>query len=203
MQLIGRRSSVFTRMALILAAELDVPLPLEPIADMNCVDPEFYGGNPALKLPVLRLEGSMLFGALNICRAIAERCNSPKLIIWPEQTAGILSRNAQELVWHGMAAQVQLVMGTMVNSLPADNPYFVKSRAGLEGALQWLDARVGDCIATLPPRGLSLFEVSLFCLVDHVAFRPTVSLDPCPELTAFCRRFGERESARRTAYRFD
>jgi glutathione S-transferase len=203
MQLIGRRSSVFTRMALIFAAELDVPLPLEPIADMNGLGPEFYAGNPSLKLPVLRLEGSVLFGALNICRAIAERCNTPKLIIWPEQTAGILSRNAQELVWHGMAAQVQIVMGTVVNALPADNPYFVKARAGLEGALHWLDARVGACIATLPPRGLSVFEVSLFCLVEHIAFRPTIPLDAFPELTAFCSRFGERESARRTAYRLD
>ena len=99
MQLIGRRSSVFTRMALMFAAELGVPLPLEPVPDMNRTEPEFYAGNPALKLPVLRLDGSVLFGALTICRAIAERCNSPRLIVWPEQMTDILSRNAQELVW--------------------------------------------------------------------------------------------------------
>jgi len=203
MQLIGRRSSVFTRMALMFAAELGVPLPLEPIPDMNRTEPEFYAGNPALKLPVLRLDGSVLFGALTICRAIAERCNSPRLIVWPEQMTDILSRNAQELVWHGMAAQVQIVMGTVVNGLPPDSPYFVKAHAGLMGALHWLDERVGTCIAALPPRGLSVFEISLFCLVEHIAFRPTVPLDSFPELTAFCSRFGERESARRTAYRFD
>jgi len=102
-----------------------------------------------------------------------------------------------------MAAQVQLVMGTVLNDLPPDNGYFVKARAGLEGLLHWLDARVAGCIAALPPHGLSVFEVSLFCLVEHLAFRPTVSLDPYPALTTFCARFGTRESARSTAYRFD
>jgi glutathione S-transferase len=190
-------------MPLIFAAELGVPLEVEPVPDMKALESVAYGGNPALKLPILRVEGTVLFGALNICRALAERGSSPKLIFWPEQATDMLSRNAQELVWHAMAAQVQLVMGTVVNGLPADNAYFVKSRAGLEGALRWLDARVGQCIAALPPRGLSVFEVSLFCLVEHLAFRPTVPLDPYRELTAFCGRFGSRESARQTAYRFD
>ena len=203
MQLVGRRSSVFTRMPLIFAVELGVPLEVEPVPDMKVLESGAYAGNPALKLPILRVEGTVLFGALNICRALAERCNSPKLIIWPEQATDMLSRNAQELVWHAMAAQVQLVMGTVVNELPADYGYFVKARAGLEGALRWLDAHISQCIAALPPRGLSVFEVSLFCLVEHLAFRPTVSLDPCRELTAFCARFGSRESARQTAYRFD
>jgi len=190
-------------MPLIFAAELGVPLDVEPVPDMTVVDSEAYAGNPALKLPILRVEGTVLFGTLNICRALAERCNSPKLIIWPEQATDMLSRNAQEMVWHAMAAQVQLVMGTVVNALPADNGYFVKTRVGLEGALRWLDARVGQCIAALPPRGLSVFEVSLFCLVEHLAFRPTVPLESCPGLTAFSSHFGARESARRTAYRFD
>ena len=79
----------------------------------------------------------------------------------------------------------------------------MKARAGLEGALRWLDAHISQCIAALPPRGLSVFEVSLFCLVEHLAFRPTVPLGPYPELTGFCARFGSRESARQTAYRFD
>ena len=203
MQLIGRRSSVFTRMALMFAAELGVPLPLEPIPDMNRTEPEFYAGNPALKLPVLRLDGSVLFGALTICRAIAERCNSPRLIVWPEQMTDILSRNAQELVWHGMAAQVQIVMGTVVNALPAENPFFVKLKTGFEGALGWLDAHVEAVVRGLPPRDLSLFEVSLYCLVEHLVFRKNLSVAPYSRLTDFCRDFRERPAVRATEYRFD
>jgi hypothetical protein len=37
-----------------------------------------------------------------------------------------VSRNAQELLWYSMAAQVQLAIGTMVARLPADSVFFVK-----------------------------------------------------------------------------
>jgi len=94
-------------------------------------------------------------------------------------------------------------MGTVINHLPAEDGYFAKARTGLEGGLQWLDARVGQCLAALPSRGLSVFEVSLFCLVEHLAFRPTVALDDFPALRRFAAAYGARESARNTAYRFD
>jgi glutathione S-transferase len=203
-QIVGRSSSLFTRMPLIFAEELAVPFELVPVHDMTALGPEVYAGNPALKLPILRMENAALFGALNICRAIDERAERPARIVWPEEQRSILSRNAQELVWDGMAAQVQLVLGTKVGNLPADNVYFSKARAGLEGALQWLDAHVTDVISKLAtPRRLSVFEVSLFCLVDHLVFRDTVSVEPYPSLLQFSRAYSERPSARRTAYRFD
>lgn len=203
MQLVGRHSSLYTRMPLMFACELGVPLDFQPVPDMTRIDVASYAGNPALKLPILRLEGAELYGALNICRAIAENSTSQKLIIWPELLADTLSRNAQEMVWHAMGAQVQVVMGTVVNHLPAEDGFFAKTRAGLDGALGWLDARVHDCLAALPPRGLSVFEVSLFCLVEHLAFRPSVALDPYQALRAFAAAYGARDCARRTAYRFD
>ncbi|HMA10482.1 MAG TPA: glutathione S-transferase N-terminal domain-containing protein [Steroidobacteraceae bacterium] len=203
MQLVGRHSSLFTRMPLMFACELGVPLEFVPVPDMTRTDAASYAGNPALKLPILRMQGTELFGALNICRAVAENSTSQKLIIWPELLADTLSRNAQEMVWHCMAAQVQLVMGTVVNHLPAQDGFFAKARAGLQGSLQWLDARVHECLSALPPRGLSVFEVSLFCLVEHLAFRPTIALDGQPALRAFAAAYGERDCARRTAYRFD
>jgi glutathione S-transferase len=163
-----------------------------------------YGDNPAMKLPVLRLNGSVLFGAQNICRALAEGSSRSVRIIWPEDLGDHLSRNAQELVWHGMAAQVQLVFGVMICKLPADNPYFVKATEGFDGALRWLDARLGDVLRQLPPaRDLSLFEVSLFCLLDHLRFRPTVSITPYQALAFFAQQFGERSAAKCTAYGFD
>lgn len=43
--------------------------PLRPTAR----GPEVYGGNLTLRLPILRINGSVLFEAQNICRAIADR----------------------------------------------------------------------------------------------------------------------------------
>lgn len=209
MQLVGRRSSVFTRLPLLLAEELRVPLEFLPIMDMTLADPAVYAGNPALKLPILRIDGEVVFGAQNICRVIAGRAaasggpDAPR-IVWPEFLTDHLSRNAQELVWHAMAAQVQLVMGTVLGKLPADNMFFVKTRTGLEASLGWLDAHLDEALRRLPqPRDLSVFELSLFCLVEHLVFRPTVSLEPHARLTAFARQFGTRRAAVQTAYRFD
>jgi glutathione S-transferase len=204
LQIVGRRSSHFTRLTLIFAEELAVPYDLVPIHDLVALGPEVYAGNPALKLPILRMNGSVLFGALNICRALEERAERPARVVWPEEQRSALSRNAQELVWHAMAAQVQIVVGTVLGKLPAENVYFAKALAGFQGALQWLDAHMTDVMSELPaPRSLSVFEASLFCLVDHLVFRETLSIEPYPALVRFRREFSERPSAQRTAYRFD
>lgn len=203
-QLYGRSSSHFTRVPLVFAHELGVPFELIPIHDITAVDPAVFAGNPALKLPILRRAGSLVFGAENICRALADLSVTRRQIAWPEQLREDVSRNAQELVWHGMAAQVQLVFGTVVGKLPADNVYFAKGRAGFEGALRWLDAHLSEALDALPPaRELSLFEVTLFCLLEHLTFRDTLPVAPYPSLVRFARSFGARPSAQRTAYRFD
>ena len=204
MQIVGRRSSLFTRMPLIFAEQLAVPFELVSIHDMTALGPEVYAGNPALKLPILRNGDRVLFGAHNICRAIAERAIKPVPIVWPEQLRDDLSRNAQELVWHCMAAQVQLVVGTVIAKLSPENIYFAKARAGLEGSLRWLDTHLAEALQVLPAqRELSLFEVSLFCLTEHLGFRGTVAVEQYSALRKFTQEFAPRPSAQRTAFRFE
>ena len=203
-QIIGRSSSHFTRVTLMFAHQLAVPFELVPIYDMTQVDAAAYAGNPALKLPTLRYAGGLVFGAENICRTLAELAPAPAAIIWPEQLRQPLARNAQELVWHGMAAQVQLVLGTVICKLPADNVYFTKALTGFEAALQWLDEHLGEVRKLLPaPRDLSLFEVTLFCLIEHLVFRPTLPIDAYPALLKFSEEFGTRPAAQRTRYQVD
>jgi glutathione S-transferase len=203
-QIIGRSSSHFTRLPRIFAEELDIPYELRVVYDMTALGPEVYGNNPALKQPILKCDGRVLFGTQNICRALAEMSDSKMRIVWPEDLQDDLSRNAQELVWHCMSAQVQLVMGTIVGKLPADNVYFSKARAGMENSLKWLDAHLADALRALPDqRDLSTFEASLFCLVEHLAFRQTISAEPYSQLTSFARDFARRSSAQNTAYRMD
>jgi glutathione S-transferase len=204
MKIIGRNSSHFTRATLIFAHELELAFELVPVFDITATDSAVFAGNPALKVPTLVRAGSSVFGTENICRALADLSPKQLQIVWPEQLKKDVSRNAQELVWHCMAAQVQRVFGTIVAKLPADNTYFAKGRAGFEGALAWLDANLGEAIDALPSsRDLSLFEVTLFCLIEHLAFRETLSSAPYPALVEFARAFGTRPSAQRTPYRFD
>lgn len=203
-QIIGRSSSHFTRLTQIFALELGVPYELVPVYDFTRMDATVFAGNPALKVPTLRRGDSLLFGAENICRALTELSAGNKRVIWPEQLRSDISRNAQEMLWHAMAAQVQLIMGTLVARLPADNIYFAKCRAGFAGALRWLDENCGAALGALPAeRDLSLFEVALFCLMEHLSFRATLPAAPWPALNQFTRDFAGRASAQRTAYRFD
>lgn len=203
--LIGRSSSHFTRVPRMLALELGVDLAFQPVYDLGSRQTADYGGNPAMKLPVLRLgDGQVAFGAENIARTLAELASGRIDVVWTEQLPGVEARNAQELVWHAMAAQVQLVFGTQAAKLPADNLYFAKAADGMNNVLAWLDARIEAVLTTLPPaRHLSLLELTLFCLVEHLRFRPTVSLDAYPMLARFTDSFDQRASAQQTAYRFD
>ena len=203
--LIGRSSSHFTRVPRMLALELGVELAFQPVYDLGSRDTADYGGNPAMKLPVLRLhDGRVAFGAENIARTLAELAPRQVHMVWTEQLSGAEARNVQELVWHAMAAQVQLVFGTQAAGLPADNLYFAKAADGLANVLAWLDARLDVVLATLPrSRNLSLLELTLFCLVVHLRFRPTVALDSYPTLARFTDTFGQRASAQQTTYRLD
>lgn len=201
-RLFGRRSSHFTRVAAIYAHALDVDVERVVVTDLMALDPAAYGGHPALKIPTLHIAGDLVFGAEPICRrlaACAGRAGDPRLV-WPEQLGDAVARNAHELTWHAMAAQVQLVVGTGFAKLPADNPFFAKAAAGLRGALAWLDAHVDGVVAGLPPRDLSLTEVGLLCLIEHLAFRPTVPVADYPALARFGEAFGHRPAAAATRF---
>ncbi|MDW2982325.1 MAG: glutathione S-transferase family protein [Rhodanobacter sp.] len=203
LRITGRSSSHFTRLVRVFAQELGVTCEFAPVYDLASLDARDYAGNPALKLPVLSIGTATVFGAENICRVLAEAAPQPRRIVWPEDVRDLRARNAQELVWHAMQAQVQLAFGMQVAKLPADSVYFVKAAAGLRNALAWLDQRLSAVIDALPPRDLSVLEVSLFCLLEHLAFRVTVPLAPYAHLAAFAHEFGQRASAQSTTYRFD
>jgi glutathione S-transferase len=204
LRIVGRRSSHFTRLTRLFAEELGVAYEIAPIFDMTVQDPQFYADNPALKLPILRTGDAAIYGTENICRVIAEHATTAADIVWPEQLRGAVSRNAQELVWHCMTAQVQIVFGTLVSKLPGDNLYFEKARNGFRGALGWLDAHLTDVLHALPAsRRLSLFEASLFCMIDHLHFRKTLPVEEYTALETFAREFANRPCARNTPYQFD
>lgn len=208
LRLTGRRSSLYTRIPRLFAAALDVPHEFQVVMDMTATEPRAYGGNPALKLPVLREGDADVFGAQNICRRIAAHAaaaGSTASIVWPGEVPALLLGNAEELLAHCMSAQVQRVMGLQVTHLPAGNPYFTKAGAGMQGSLRWLDERLDTIRHLLPAtRTLSYFEVALFCLLEHLDFRRTLPAgQQWAHLEAFREQFGQQPAAMATAYRYD
>lgn len=197
--IVGRSSSHFTRVVRIFALELGVAHDFEVVHDLRSLARGDYAGNPALRLPILKSEEEVWFGALPICRTLARSSGAARLTSWPEQLQTPLLSNAQELTLQAMATGVELLM----NAETGSSSFVDKRRASLTNSLRWLDEHVDAAIAALPERDLSYLEATLFCLTEHLEFRQVLSTQPFARLRAFCARFGERDSARATPFVFD
>lgn len=202
--IVGRSSSLFTRVARIFAGELGVPYAFEVVPDLTSREREDYAGNPALKIPILRRSGELIFGTLNICRALAQVAPAGTTqLVWPEDLHRIALRNAHELIQSAMTTEVSMIMARHAG-ITQDNGYTLKLRESLSGTLAWLDALVTAEETTFPTcDALSYLEVSLYCLVDHIEFRGILDTSPYGALRAFRDRFGERAAARNTTFEFD
>ncbi len=201
-EIIGRQSSHYTRLVRIFALELGVTCRFTPIFDLISMDRSTYAGNPALKLPILDHQGEHIYGSHNICRALLQISGNHQNIVWPEDSTTPLLMNAHEILAHAMNAQVEVVIHEIVEERPPDNASR-KRRQSLVNCLMWLDKHLDQIIDTLPERDLSIFEVSLFCLVSHLPFRNPMDLSTMPNLLSFEQAFAKRSSAQATPYRFD
>jgi glutathione S-transferase len=199
----GRSSSHFTRITRIFAAELRIDYSFQVVRDLMSSEPADYGGNPALRIPVLRTPRGVWFGALNVCRELWRQSNPRPRVVWPEELDTPVLANAQEFVLQAMATEVSLVMGKMGGGAE-DNAHQAKMRKQLLNMMAWLEENVSTVLAGLPPqRDLSFLEVSLYCLVKHLEFRNVVPTDPYAKLNEFCQRFEKRPSVSETTFRFD
>ena len=207
--LVGRSSSVFTRVARIFALELGIDHTFRIVPDLLASEAEKYGGNPALKLPTLLAPSGSWFGSLTICRELGRLTRRAPRLVWPEQLMEPVLANAQELTLQAMTTEVALIMARQgMPGEPAANvaasPYQYKLRQSLGNSLAWLDEHVSEFVTRLPEhRDLSYLEVTLFCLVTHLEFREVLPMTGYAGLDEFRRSFGARSSAAATVYRYD
>lgn len=199
-ELFGRAGSHFTRLARMFAFDAQAPYAFVPVVDMRDLEQLPYGGHPALKLPVLRISDRPLFGTENICRWFMAHARAQRTVLWPEDLQEAQYANAQELIWHGMNSQVQIMMAIRVFGMSADQPYVEKLRVGLAGALGWLDDQIEGLQGELPPHDISLLEYSLFCLFEHIRFRTSIKVDDYARLRIFADALRSSPSAMATPY---
>ncbi len=203
LEIIGRRSSHYTRMVRLLAEELGVDYALRPIHDLLSEDPAVFAGNPALKLPAVRQGDTVVWGSHHACRLIARSApDGEARVFWPEQAQTALLMNAHEVLAHVMAAQVEVVFHEIVSRRPPDATSR-KRRTSLMLCLEWLDRHLDDIHAALPAQRIALFDLGLYALLEHLPFRNPIDLSPMPHLIDFVAAFGERASAQATPYVFD
>jgi glutathione S-transferase len=198
--LLGRSSSHFTRVTRIFAAELGVAYQFQVASDLMATECARFGGNPALRLPVLKTAAGEWFGSMPICRELSRRATREVRVVWPEQLVTPLLSNAQELVLQAMATEVELILAGPETQA---TPHLVKRRASLEVSVGWLNEHVDEVVAALPERELSFLETTLFCLTEHLPFRDVLATAPFRRLEAFARDFAQRPAARATPFAFD
>jgi glutathione S-transferase len=203
LRIVGRSSSHFTRVARMFAHALDVPYVLQVVPDLSAIDAGAYGDNPALKIPVLIDEAGSLFGADNVCRALARRAGRPGVVLRGEfdgdPAAARLVANAEELVLHAMTAEVGIILAKAQGVAPGP-----KLQPSIENCLGWLDDHEPALARALPAsRTLSFVEVALYCLVTHLPWRQVMEISRWERLEAFARRYGAHPASAATAYRFD
>jgi len=92
--LVGRSSSHFTRAARIFALELGVPHAFRPVLDITSLDAATYGGNPALKVPVLLDADGPLVGTENICQELVRRSQTRSMVVLRGDVADRVVANA-------------------------------------------------------------------------------------------------------------
>lgn len=202
-EIIGRQSSHYTRVVRMLAHELGVEHTLQPIHDLLSEDPAVFAGNPALKLPAVRIGGDVVWGSQNACRAIARSVSGGEArVAWADDARTPLLMNAHEIVAHAMAAQVEVVFHEFVAKRPPDAASR-KRRASLVNCLAWLDTNLEAIRAELPPGRIAMFELMLFALLEHLPFRNPLDLSAMPRLTGFVAAYAKRAPAQATPYRFD
>ncbi|RYZ16255.1 MAG: glutathione S-transferase domain-containing protein, partial [Myxococcaceae bacterium] len=173
------------------------------VRDLLSTNPEDYGGNPALRIPVLKTAQGAWFGALNVSRELWRRSNTRLRVVWPEDLDTPLLANMQELTLQAMATEVTLVMEKMAGA-GEGTTHARKLRESLGNMLAWLEANASAALAALPPeRDLSYLEVTLFCLVTHLEFRNVLPTTSYATLSRFCQQFAQRPSASTTLFRFD
>jgi glutathione S-transferase len=198
--LIGRSSSHYTRTARIFALELGVAHAFRPVLDLTSADAATYADNPALKIPVLVDDAGPLFGTENICRELVRRGGARRVVLRGDVTDRKVA-NAEEMTLHAMTSEVSLILAKVAGDERMAPP---KVRRSLENALRYLDQNLEVARSALPAdRQLSFLEVALFAVVTHLPFRQILDVSPYARLTAFCAKFGARDSAQRTEYRFD
>ncbi|MBN9682629.1 MULTISPECIES: glutathione S-transferase N-terminal domain-containing protein [unclassified Corallococcus] len=201
--IIGRSSSHFTRIARLFAVELGVDHSFQVVRDLLSTNPEDYGGNPALRIPVLKTAQGAWFGALNVSRELWRQSNPRLRVVWPEDLDTPLLANLQELTLQAMATEVTLVMEKLAGA-GEGTTHARKLRESLLNMMSWLEENASAALAALPPeRDLSYLEVALFCLVTHLEFRDVLPTASYAALNRFCQQFAQRPSASATQFRFD
>ncbi|MCC2617453.1 glutathione S-transferase [Aestuariibacter halophilus] len=143
--------------------------------------------NPTLKIPMLEADGQVIFDSRQIHRFLSESFQHSRLTWDQENTLSVIDAANDSLV--------QLLILTRSGfDINDDVLYFNIQRERVEGILVHLE----QCVQEGQFSKWDYLAISLFCLLDWIAFRALWDLSGYPALNGFLQRHQNNDWAQKT-----
>jgi glutathione S-transferase len=189
--------SHFSRKVRIVLREIGLACEESYVPNLLSTNPAEFGGNPILRVPVLRDGPHWVIESDQIVRYLLEAYDhgSDRLAFFSMSTA---QRNALSIVSAIMGAEVELILSKRSGLVEhAGGLYFRRYREVIGQGLAWLEQNA----ATIWPEvEFSYLDIALLCMWDHVRYNRLIDeTDPCPWIEARTLRHASRASVAATA----
>jgi len=196
LKLFGTLTSPFVRRVRIVAEELGVPYELVDTTT-DAGQAELRARSPIWKVPVVELDGELIFDSRQIIDVLLERHGPGPFRVEPVSRR-IAAENFMFVVEAALESAIKRFYLDRDKADVAGAEIMVKDQARIAACLKWLDAR---CEGGLVDGEASFGrpELVLLTALEWFRFRKTVDITPYPHLAAAMKRWWDRPSVVNTA----
>ena len=189
--------SHFSRKVRIVLREIDLVCEESWVPDLLSADPADFGGNPILRVPVLRDGPAWIVESDQIVRYVLETYakGTNRLAFFSMNAA---QRNALSIISAIMGAEVELILSRR-SGLVTEGAglYFRRFREVIAHGMDWLER---NAAAIWPEAEFSYLDIALICMWDHLGhIRLRDETGSWPWIEAQAKRHASRPSVAATA----
>lgn len=190
--LVGTQRSHFTRKVRLLLDHLEHPYRLKDMGNVADQDPERFGGNPLMSVPVLTDGDMSVFGSDNIASYLVRKLDPSDRFEVMVNDPRIL--NARSVLNGAMEAEVKLILAERTGLTTNEVIFFDKARHVIENVLNWCDTH-SDLFVRTAPTYLQFHFLSFW---EHLHLYNVVS-GVWPRLSTIAEQIGASEIAAKSS----
>ena len=189
--------SHFSRKVRIVLKELDLACEESFVPDLLSSEPADFGGNPILRVPVLRDGATWVIESDQIVRYLLETYSKDDDRL-SFRSMDAAQRNALSIISAIMGAEVELVLSRRSGLVAeAAGLYFQRYREVIAHGLAWLES---NAAAIWPDAEFSYLDIALICMWEHLGHnRLRDETRSWPWIEARAKRQASRPSVAATA----
>lgn len=159
--------SHYSRKVRIVLRELSLACEESYVPDLLSSDPADFGGNPILRVPVLRDGDGWVIESDQIVRHVLETYD-PGHDRFRFFSMNAAQRNALSIVSAVMGAEVELILSRRSGlAAEAGALYFGRYRTVIGQGLAWLET---NGVSVWPEAEFSYLDIALLCMWDHLRY---------------------------------